>query len=199
MYSPVLSFCLASSRLVLPLPPLTSPHLVLPLLTSLHLIAHLSTRSTLRPLPRFVTVWLPLLVFSSTLSSPRRRNLASPRLASPRFTSSLVSSRLALPRLVSSRFALPRIISSHFVSPCHDSTRLHSVLSSPLPLLVFFSTELLRRSHRAVFTAFVPNHGNLPIIRSLYASFLFVCYVSLHYAITPIVSVLWSMCLRVVS
>lgn len=184
MYSPVLSFCLASSRLVLPLPPLTSPHLVLPLLTSLHLIAHLSTRSTLRPLPHFVTVWLPLRVFSSALSSPRRRNLASPHLIS---------------RLVSSRLALPRIISSHFVSPCHDSTRLHLVLSSPLPVLVFFSTELLRRSHRAVFTAFVPNHGNLPIIRSLYASFLFVCYVSLHYAITPIVSVLWSMCLRVVT
>ena len=120
MYSPVLSFCLASSRLVLPLPPLTSPHLVLPLLTSLHLIAHLSTRSALRPLPHFVTVWLPLRVFSSALSSPRRRNLASPRLASPHLSSRLLSACLTSHHLVSLRLALPRL----------DSTPLGSLISS---------------------------------------------------------------------
>lgn len=130
------------------------------------------------------------------LTSPR---LASSRLVSPHLISRLVSlclvsSPLGLPYLASSRLTSSRLATTRL-----DSTRLHSVLSSPLPMLVFFSTELLRRSHRAVFTAFVPNHGNLPIIRSLYASFLFVCYVSLHYAITPIVSVLWSMCLRVVT
>lgn len=159
MYSPVLSFCLASSRLVLPLPPLTSPHLVLPLLTSLHLIAHLSTRSALRPLPHFVTVWLPLRVFSSALSSPRRRNLASPRLASPHLSSRLVSlclvsSPLGLPylassRLTSSRLATTRLDStwfSHLLFPCLCFSRQSSYAGATVPCspLSFLTTEIYR-------------------------------------------------------
>lgn len=154
MYSPVLSFCLASSRLVLPLPPLTSPHLVLPLLTSLHLIAHLSTRSTLRPLPHFVTVWLPLLVFSSALSSPRRRNLASPHLISRLVSLCLVSSPLGLPylassRLTSSRLATTRLHStrfSHLLFPCLCFSRQSSYAGATVPCspLSFLTTEIYR-------------------------------------------------------
>lgn len=83
---------------------------------------------------------LPLLLVFLCFSL---RNLAaSPHLSRP-VSLCLASPHLVLTSFTSHRLASPRLSSPHFVPSCLATTRLDSVrFSSPLPVLMFFLTEL---------------------------------------------------------
>ena len=184
--------CLVSTRLATP-SPLTSPHLALPLLASFTssrtLVLHRHSALCLT-LSRFAL--LPLLVFLRFFS-PRNLTasphlisrlvslrLASSRLASPHLVLARALPRIASPRLASPRLSSPRLTSSRLASPRLDSTRLDSARLSRLlfPCLCFsWQRASLRRSHCAAFAAFVPNHGNVPIICSFRKFFVPLWYV----------------------